>query len=210
MWVGNALLVLYIGGYLWHGLKTFRGGAAWTVLPYLVLEASQAAMLLINGRPRVPSRAWRESAFPFLVTFWMVGVSAVWTWHSAWGSNTTRLLDWLRVGPVLGSTLAIGTLGRSFAMAIEVRRVVTHGVYRYIRHPIYTAYIALWLIQVVLFRSASYAVMVALGVMLMVLRARWEEDKLSEDPDYTTWRRHTGMFCPKLSRSRRANRIISG
>ena len=180
VWIGNSLLVTYITLYVWHGLHEFHTIADWTVIPYLALEVSQAAMILGHRRARVPAMRWRESAFPFLVTFWMVAASAVWSWHSAWGPDTTAVLSWLRLAPVVGGTWAILTLGRNFAMAVEVRQVVQHGVYRYVRHPIYTAYGLLWIIQVVLFRSWSYTGVVLAGAVLLVVRAHYEDVKLRQ------------------------------
>ena len=207
VWVGNSLLIAYIALYVWHGLHEFRTVAAWTVIPYLALEVSQAAMILVHRRARVPAVRWRESAFPFLVSFWMIAASAVWSWHSAWGPEMTAVLSWLRLGPVVGATWAILTLGRNFAMAVEVRQVVQHGVYRYIRHPIYTAYGLLWGIQVVLFRSWSYTGVVVVGVILLVIRAHYEDVKLRQaDATYGQTRRGSSIWRPTvLLRSRRSS-----
>ncbi len=37
------------------------------------------------------------------------------------------------------SIIAVGTLGRSFSIMAEARRLVTRGVYSIVRHPLYLA-----------------------------------------------------------------------
>jgi protein-S-isoprenylcysteine O-methyltransferase Ste14 len=92
------------------------------------------------------------------------------------------------------------TLGRSFALLPANRGVVSTGLYRLVRHPIYMGY----LVTHVAFLIASptwwniVALVVADGALLA--RAVCEEHTLAKDPEYrdymtrVRWRVAPGMF----------------
>ena len=92
------------------------------------------------------------------------------------------------------------TLGRSFALLPANRGVVSSGLYRVVRHPIYMGY----LVTHVAFLIASptlwtiAALVVADGALLA--RAVCEEDTLGKDPEYrqymtrVRWRVAPGLF----------------
>jgi len=103
---------------------------------------------------------------------------------------------------ILGGTInLIGllTLRRAFAIMSEARILITSGIYRYVRHPLYTGHFimffgSLWM-RLHYYTIAMYAVFAA-G---QYIRARIEEKKLSEAfPDYSAYRKSTGMFLPIL------------
>jgi protein-S-isoprenylcysteine O-methyltransferase Ste14 len=92
------------------------------------------------------------------------------------------------------------SLGRSFGLAPANRGIVSSGVYRFVRHPIYLGY----LITHVGFLLANpdiwnVVLLLAADVALM-LRARCEEQTLSADPAYRDymqrvhWRVVPGVF----------------
>jgi protein-S-isoprenylcysteine O-methyltransferase Ste14 len=92
------------------------------------------------------------------------------------------------------------TLGRSFALLPANRGIVSSGLYRVVRHPIYMGY----LVSHVAFLVASptlwniAALLVADGALLA--RAVCEEQTLAKDPAYTAyqsrvrWRVAPGLF----------------
>jgi protein-S-isoprenylcysteine O-methyltransferase Ste14 len=97
------------------------------------------------------------------------------------------------------SLWGLGNLGRSFAILVAVRRVVTKGPYHYVRHPMYLGY----LIELVGLLLASFSLgMLLLGagfIFLMVTRARLEEERLIEaDPTYRDYMRQTGFLFPRF------------
>jgi len=79
----------------------------------------------------------------------------------------------------------IWTLRRSFSITVEVRALVTNGPYRWLRDPIYigevltAAGVLVWR-----FSPRNLAIFI-IFVIIQILRARWEEDKLKKfSPDY--------------------------
>ena len=91
--------------------------------------------------------------------------------------------------------LAINTLGRSVQIAPApraARALVTHGVYRWLRHPIYTA-IVLVVAGLVLRGVTPWgAILGAVIVVFLLIKARYEETLLSARyPEYEEYRRRT-------------------
>ena len=98
------------------------------------------------------------------------------------------------VGVVL-LVVALQAIGKSIQIAPAPRvdaTLVTHGVYRVLRHPIYSA-IVLVLAGLVL-RGATVAatVLAALSVSFLLVKARYEETLLSAHyPEYEAYRKRT-------------------
>jgi len=92
------------------------------------------------------------------------------------------------------------TLGRSFALLPANRGVVSTGLYRVVRHPIYMGYLVTHV--AFLFASPTWwnlaALVAADGALLA--RAVCEEETLAKDPDYrdymtrVRWRVAPGLF----------------
>ncbi len=79
----------------------------------------------------------------------------------------------------------------------------TEGVYRFVRHPVYTGLLVA--AASVTARSGSVAVVVVLVVLVVLLagKAWWEESLLREQhPQYADYAARTGRFVPKLPRRR--------
>jgi protein-S-isoprenylcysteine O-methyltransferase Ste14 len=101
-------------------------------------------------------------------------------------------------GSVLGSA-ALWSLKRSFGLMAEVRELVTAGLYRTIRHPLYMAEIIQGFGIAVLTVHPIGLGVYAITVILQVVRARVEERKLLRRvPAYAEYMRSTGFLWPKL------------
>jgi len=76
------------------------------------------------------------------------------------------------------------TLGDNFAVFPERRNIVTGGVYRWVRHPMYASYLLLdlgfWLAN----PQPWFALVWVVEVLLLEARTRWEEEVLAGDPKY--------------------------
>ena len=91
------------------------------------------------------------------------------------------------------------TLRRSFSIMSEARGLIMSGIYRYLRHPLYTGHFimffgSLWM------RLHPYTIlMYAVFVIGQTFRARIEEKKLAAAfPGYVEYKKRTGMFFPKI------------
>ena len=84
----------------------------------------------------------------------------------------------------IGAIVALSQLGKSFAIAPAVRKIVVRGVYRYIRHPAYAA--ELLMIIACCMARPWWGAFAALLVSLFAiqLRIRAEEKELCRTPEY--------------------------
>ncbi|MEM7015983.1 MAG: protein-S-isoprenylcysteine O-methyltransferase [Pseudomonadota bacterium] len=95
-------------------------------------------------------------------------------------------------------------LGRQWSPTLEIRdshRLVTVGIYQYIRHPMYTAIYLSTLCQLLLLGNwlAGPSYLVAFTIMY-VLRVRKEEAFMREQfgEDYSQYMTKTGRLAPRL------------
>jgi protein-S-isoprenylcysteine O-methyltransferase Ste14 len=97
-----------------------------------------------------------------------------------------------RVLFVAATTMTIVTfafLGRSFAILPAVRKVVTRGPYRWIRHPAY-AFEWLMILACALARpSVAVTIVATVAVPLIVIRIMSEERLLMRNEDYRAYAR---------------------
>ena len=104
---------------------------------------------------------------------------------------------------VLG--LAAVNLGRSLtALPTPAARATlqTGGLYRFVRHPIYTGLLALVFGGVVTSRSVVRLALAAALLALLTRKAMWEEAMLRERyPGYDEYARRTPRFVPRPRRS---------
>ena len=104
---------------------------------------------------------------------------------------------------LIGYSVAIWALcylGRSFAILVSVRKVVSSGPYAFVRHPIYLGY-AIELCGLLLANCSVAMLLLGAGFgMLLVVRARIEEEKLCEaDEGYRRYINRTGFLLPRFS-----------
>ena len=94
--------------------------------------------------------------------------------------------------------VALWKLNRSFSQVPEANRLVTSGLYRYVRHPLYTAYFLGFGGFTLLVNQALLWLAFVVFVGLEVIRAKAEERVLSDTfVEYETYKRRTGMFLPR-------------
>jgi protein-S-isoprenylcysteine O-methyltransferase Ste14 len=96
--------------------------------------------------------------------------------------------------------IGLFTLRRAFTVMSEARLLVTSGIYKYLRHPLYTGHFIMFFGSLCMRLHVVTVCMYALFVLGQVLRARIEERKLAGSfPGYTDYKARTGMFLPKIT-----------
>lgn len=82
-------------------------------------------------------------------------------------------------------------LGRNIGFVPAQRKLVTHGAYAYVRHPIYTGiFIAYFGLVLARFSPLNLA-LAALGIALFMVKSLVEERFLAEDPEYRQYMQRT-------------------
>ncbi len=131
-------------------------------------------------------------------------------WRLATGS---RQLSELSAANVLGLALfvvgltialvAVFTLKRSYSSSLVIRenhRLVTHGLYRYVRHPVYFGVLIVIMGVPVYAQSVLGALVLAALIPLALIRIRMEEGLLIEQfgDEYRTYRARVKKLIPFL------------
>ena len=182
-----------------------------------ILTLAAALLGLFRGLSRPPGRetglAHRFIRWPFLViaTVCYVGLCVV-----LWRPLPPRLTPATRLAALgLGGALyfpglalylwAMRTLGEGFIASsgfgvrlVQDQRLVTHGPYVLVRHPMYLALIAVGLGGLLIYRTWTMAFF-ALNMFGLVFRARREEQALAEEfgHDWEAYRRRVPGWIPR-------------
>lgn len=104
--------------------------------------------------------------------------------------------------PVLlvGWMLARRGLKAVFGTAREKPEVISSGVFRFMRHPIYTGALLFYLGSILMTLSLASAALWILIIIFYIYLCRYEERVLTEEfgDDYLKYKKRTGMLFPKF------------
>lgn len=154
--------------------------------------------LLSGETPRDTAIAWVFVTIQFvlLIAIVLLPTGDVWA-VGVWVDRLALLLE--AIGAVV-LVIGVVNLGRSLTplpTPIEYGVLKVGGLYRFVRHPIYSGIIAL--VVGVTIRSASLAVATATLALigLFMTKARWEEQHLRRRyPGYDEYASRTPRFVP--------------
>lgn len=105
--------------------------------------------------------------------------------------NTPQPLVWvaipLQVAGMIFTIIALATLGRGFGVFAANRIVKTQGLYRFIRHPLYTGE-AIWFFALVLYNVSLFNLLLfTVQIACQIKRMQDEEALLQNDPVYAAY-----------------------
>ncbi len=102
------------------------------------------------------------------------------------------------VGDIL-AVVILRKLGRSFSIMAEARKLVTHGPYSVVRHPLYAAEQLAILGAVIQFASVQAVTLVAVQFAFQLIRMRNEEAVLMRSfPEYADYMLRTPRLIPGI------------
>ncbi|HEX7024632.1 MAG TPA: isoprenylcysteine carboxylmethyltransferase family protein [Gemmatimonadales bacterium] len=102
---------------------------------------------------------------------------------------------------VVLSLPALVALRHAFSIEPQARELVTTGMYRWARHPIYAAYVVEYGGLLLWHLTVPFALAYGTFLLLMWVRIREEEAVLERAfPEYAAYRARVGMFGPKARR----------
>ena len=152
----------------------------WAVIPYL-------GLILIG----------------FGLSLWDIFVTR--QYQFAWTINVIASIPFLLLGGTMRilsrTTLmkaGLGMLESSRLRIVEGQRLVTSGVYRYIRHPLYLGEIARNIGVPLFFNSFTGLIVILLGNLFLLMRINIEEEMLIEEfgDEYIEYRKRTKKIIP--------------
>ena len=157
-------------------------------------------------RARSVASGFMETAFPVIVAGTPILLSFMPYSLPKWApfSSPDHLYFYLGIMAliVIGGVLnlvGLLTLRRAFTIMSEARELIVRGIFSRIRHPLYTGHFIMFFGSLLLRLHAVSVVMYLLFCVGQVIRAGIEERKLMQTfPDYTDYKKRTGMFFPRL------------
>ena len=173
--------------------QDFARTAHVTGLLLLVSEALVVALTLVRRSAAVVDRSWHARILTMFATF---GPPLVRPAGVAIAPEALTIM--ISAAGLIIVVLGKLSLGRSFGLTPANRGVVSTGLYRLVRHPIYLGYLITHVGFVVANPAAWNLAVLALADAALMLRAIREEKTLVLDPQYREY----------MSRVR--NRIIPG
>jgi protein-S-isoprenylcysteine O-methyltransferase Ste14 len=178
----NAALVLVFGSFAVANLLSWRETGRPVGLGAVLLEATTAVLFLVRRPPRETSgrvAAWvsafaalslalcRPTAEPDPGPFWIFEI--------------------LQAAGFAIAISALLFLGRSFGVVAAIRNVKTAGLYRFVRHPVYSGYLAAYTGYVLENPSLRNMLLFGFGTGAQLVRIREEERVLVNDPTYRVY-----------------------
>jgi protein-S-isoprenylcysteine O-methyltransferase Ste14 len=183
----TALVCILFAAFAYSHLVHWVDSGRPTGLVLAIQESILVVLFLIRRRPSDVSTNGVDWLAAFAGTFVVLLLRP--TGHAVLG------MDWLFTGLQLaGSILAIWGalyLGRSFGIVAANRGVQANGPYRFVRHPIYAAYLLSLTGYLLASPSPSNLLVVTLHVVAQVQRVRAEETVLMRDPGYCAYAQRT-------------------
>jgi protein-S-isoprenylcysteine O-methyltransferase Ste14 len=165
----------------------------------LLLLASEGLVVVLTVFRRAPLAVDRSLRARVLTTLAMMGPPLV-----APGVTSPVVADTLSAlfGGVGLSVVVIGkvSLGRSFGLIPANRGIVSTGLYRLVRHPIYLGYLITHVAFVAANPGPWNLLVLLVSDVALLARAVCEEHTLSQDPEYreyksrVRWRVVPGLF----------------
>ncbi len=121
-----------------------------------------------------------------------------------WLTAIGWILSIVGVGIALAASLRLGAALTPTPVPTGRGELMTHGMYRYVRHPIYTGVLAI--VVGIVIRSGSITTAI-IGLVLIVffsVKSRWEEQQLREHYEgYEDYSSVTPRFVPGPSAFRK-------
>jgi len=132
-------------------------------------------------------------------TAWLNTIFALWYQSTEQAETISTLGLIVMAGGELITIAGMLTLRGSFSIFSEVREFKSSGLYRYLRHPLYSGeIISIWGYAIIAPDYFTFSGAL-LFTLLQVARARIEERKLEKHhPHYALYRQQTGFLLPRL------------
>lgn len=161
--------------------KSFLANPRLSVLLIVVTETIVAVLLVIRRDPDETEHSWQTwttTTFGTIAPFLLRPVDA---------TADILLGQILQVAAFGMQIVALLYLNRSIGLLPAHRGVKSCGLYSWVRHPLYTAYVVTYLGYWLNNQSWANAVIIVSGTAFLVLRIHYEEALLFKYADYTRY-----------------------
>ena len=183
--LSNVLLAACFFLFAYGHAESFLEHPRLSVLLIIITETIVAVLLLVRRDPDETRHTWQT---------WITttgGTLAPFLLRPTDVSEDLLLGQILQVAGALLQLGALASLNRSLGLLPAHRGIKSGGLYRFVRHPLYTAYTITLAGYLVSNLSIYNTIIVIAGTAFMVMRIRCEEDLLRQYPVYASYAEKT-------------------
>lgn len=174
----NMLLATMFFLFAFANAKSFLADPRLSVLLIVLMETIAAVFLIIRRDPDETRHTWQTWT---TTTF---GTLAPTLFRPIEATADLMLGDILQVGGFALQIAALLCLSRSFGLLPAYRGVKSSGLYGWVRHPLYTAYVISFIGYWINNPSLANAAVASFGTAFLVMRIYCEEELLLKYADY--------------------------
>ena len=184
----------------------------WQILQIVLFAAGSAAIIYVSRRPLLAPGShgfYRFFAWEFIVALFLLNIDVWFQTPFAWHQLVSWFLLLVCLVPLILGTRALTSRGKPVArreaepqlLAFEkTSSLVTSGIYRYIRHPLYSS--LLFLTWGIFFKSPSWAgfALASVSTTFLIATAKADEAECTRffGHPYQEYMNQTKMFIPYL------------
>lgn len=177
----NILLANCFGLFALANAKSFIENPRLSVFLIVVTETIVVIFLLIRRDPDETKHSWQT---------WITSAcGTLWPFLLRPTAGTADLLpgEILQIAGFILQIAALLALNRSIGILPAYREIKTAGMYKWVRHPLYTAYIVTYLGYLINNQSLSNLAIAIVGTAFLVMRIHYEEELLLKYAEYTRY-----------------------
>lgn len=165
-------------------------------------------LYMTRNKTSVYPDQWSQIVLPVLATFWFLTYSVVeWVPGTINQSFVPQPPSVWLVGSGIGlcilgqivSLFATIELKQSFGIVVKVNAIITSGIYRLVRHPIYLGYCLMTFGFMLMAPRIIHWIVYLLAIVLQIWRARTEENMLAKvSEEYRSYCRQVPFLFPNV------------
>ncbi len=184
----NILLATFYIFFAYANAQSFLENPRLSVFLIVVAETIAAVFLIIRRNPHETRHSWQT----WLTT--ACGTLAPLLLRPVAAAEDVLVGDILLVFGFAMLILAFASLNRSFGLLPALRGVKSGGLYGWVRHPLYAAYVIIYLGYLINNQSLYNVAVAVFGTAFLLMRIHYEEELLNQQADYrhyanrTRWR----------------------
>jgi len=186
--ISNLLLATLFFSFAYVHLQRFLAQPRLSLLLIVAVEGLVAVMLVIRRDPEKTQHGWKTWGATSIGTFAPMLLRPI---DASTDLMVGQALQIMGFGLQIAAVLS---LNRSFGLLPAHRGVKSDGLYHWVRHPLYSAYLLAHVGYLASNLSWANVLMFAIGTTFQVVRIVQEEQLLLQYPDYarysgtTRWR----------------------
>ena len=181
----NMMLATFFVFFAIANAKSFIANPRLSVLLIVITESVVAFFLIIRRDPDETHHSWQT----WITT--TLGTLAPFLLRPIDAEADHLVGSILQIGGFLLQIAALLALNRALGLLPAYRGVKSRGLYAWVRHPLYLAYVITYLGYYLSNPSLANLIVIVSGTGFLVMRLLYEENLLLRYPEYLTYARKT-------------------